>query len=315
MEYNELTKKLDAFEAALAAYGVTKYTAKEIWDLRAELLEDFRSVEFADPGQRREAWDRLQNGTDMVKQKGALLQVENEAFAMESEGLIEALQQKLDEIPAGEEWDKENLAALKQQAQDIFDFMRQNRWPSRERRVAVWDRYTAARTRIKEAEDAHFLKMREEQRRKKTEWKTKQEDFLRMLREKLQRRRTDGTNLERINEAKKAFQPKLEQRHLQQQNYLNKLYEDVESLQAQANEARNEDFRQKVLGWIDGRKQRIAEVDKDRIEVEARIAANAQDITDIEGKIAKINEAATELEAKIREVSGKLGAEEQPAES
>jgi DNA repair exonuclease SbcCD ATPase subunit len=160
MTKNELSAKLDAFEAALAAYGVSKFTAKDIWELRAEITEDFRAVTFADAGERQEAWQRLQDGMDMLKQKGALMQVENEAFASEAEERIEMLQRLVDDAVPEKEWSKDELAALRGIAGELFEFLRQNRWPSRERRETVWDRFTAARDRIKKLDDARYERVR-----------------------------------------------------------------------------------------------------------------------------------------------------------
>jgi hypothetical protein len=84
-------------------------------------VEDFRAVEFADPGERKDAWQRLQDGMDMLKQKGALMQVENEAFATEAEELIEVLQRRMDDAAPEKEWDKEELAGLRAEANNIFD--------------------------------------------------------------------------------------------------------------------------------------------------------------------------------------------------
>jgi|GEM_PF-4884971 len=161
MTPNELLQKLEAFDTALAAYGVSKFTGKELWDLRATIMEDFRSVPFTDPGQRKDLWQRFQDGTDMLRQKGALLQLENEAFATEAEEKIEALQRRIDALPPGEEWTKEQLAELRAGGNELFDFLRQNRWPSRERRTQIWDRFTACRDRIKALEDGYYARVRD----------------------------------------------------------------------------------------------------------------------------------------------------------
>ncbi|RYY86936.1 MAG: hypothetical protein EOO15_13210 [Chitinophagaceae bacterium] len=420
----ELSAKLDAFEAALAAYGVSKFTAKEIWDLRGEIVEDFRSVEFADPGERKEAWQRLQDGMDMLKQKGALLQVENEAFAIEAEERIDALQRRLDEAAPEHEWSREELAALRSAGNEIFEFMRQNRWPSKERRTAVWDRFTATRDRIKTFEDALYAKVRagiqerqerskdffatfekvlvtirpdaplgevlpafiqlknffserslpmgsvefveksfadgsaaktplklksdllreirrlfteqraqfskehgqelytqvtavqkemdaawasykDERQKKQDEWKEKQQSFVDMLREKMQKRQADAGNLEKIVAAKVDFAPKLEQRLLNQQDYLNKLYDDLDELQAKLDTARNFDMRERLESSIEGKKARIAEVEADMKNVQQRIDSNQKDIAEIREKIIRIAESVAEMQQKIEEVERK----------
>ncbi|RYY66359.1 MAG: hypothetical protein EOO12_04460 [Chitinophagaceae bacterium] len=422
MTKNELSARLDAFEAALAAYGVSKFTAKEIWDLRAEIVEDFRSVEFADPGERKDAWQRLQDGMDMLRQKAALLQVENEAFATEAEEKVELLQRVLDGADPEHEWTREELAELRAGANEVFEFMRQNRWPARERRTAVWDRFSATRDRIKALEDALFARVRaaigerqersaaiaapfrallealkpdagaevlgpafgqlqelfstrglpltglefllkalqegsaaktplklksdtlrelrrlfteqraqfnkedagatyalittvqkemdaawaayKDERQKKTdEWKGKQKAFVEMLGEKLQKRRSDQANLEKIIDAKRAFAPKLEQRLDNQQDYLNKLYDDLDQLQARHDSARNFDMRERLEAALESKRARIAEVEADMKSVQQRIETNEKDIAEISAKVEKIGEGIAEMQQKIGEVS------------
>ncbi|GAB4091873.1 hypothetical protein [Flaviaesturariibacter terrae] len=422
MTKNELSARLDAFEEALAAYGVSKFTGREIWDLRAEIVEEFRSVEFADPGERKDLWQRLQDGMDMLRQKTALLQVENEAFATEAEEKIDALQRPLDEAAPEREWTREELAALRAAANEVFEFMRQSRWPTRERRTAVWDRFSAARDRIKTLEDALFARVRagiqlrqersasittpfkallealrpaapldgimprfgalqtafaaneipaagfgflekaiadgsaartplklksdtlrelrrlftesrsqfskedgndtyalitavqkemdaawsqykEERQKKQDEWAQKQRAFTDMLAGKLQKRRADAANLEKIVAAKRDFAPKLEQRLLNQQDYLNKLYDDLDELQARLDTARNFDMRERLEGAIESKKARIAEVETDMKSVQERIDTNQKDITEILAKLAKIDEGVAEMQQKIEELA------------
>ncbi|TCJ19157.1 hypothetical protein EPD60_01710 [Flaviaesturariibacter flavus] len=424
MTKNELSARLDAFEAALAAYGVSKFSAKEIWDLRAGIVEDFRTVEFADPGARKDAWQRLQDGMDMLSQKGALLQVENEAFATEAEERIEALQRKVDEAGPDKEWTKEELAALRAGANDIFDFMRQNRWPTRERRTAVWDRFTASRDRVKKLEDARYEQIRagirareersaalllsfraaleaarpatpiadlaaalvalrnvfterslpfagldglegpladgsaekaplkvksdslrelrrlfgeqrtqftredgqetynlltavqkemdaawgaykEARQKRKDEWSEKQKAFAQLLEEKKQKRLADAANLEKVVEAKRAFGPRLEARLASQQDYLNKLYDDLDELETRLAGARNFDMRGRVEASIEGKKTRIAEIETDIKEIGGRIETNVKDIAEIESKVAKIRAGVSEMDEKIAEVQAR----------
>ncbi|RYY40728.1 MAG: hypothetical protein EOO08_06250 [Chitinophagaceae bacterium] len=424
MTKNELSARLDAFEAALAAYGVHKFTAKEIWELRAEIAEEFRSVEFADPGERKDAWQRLQDGMDMLRQKSALLQVENEAFATEAEERIEALQRRVDDADPEKDWTRDELASLRDAANDIFEFMRQNRWPSRERRTAVWDRFTAGRDRIKAMEDALFAQLRaaiqqrqersaqfaaplksllqavrpqqpfeqlagalaswrallaeraiattfvdaaekavadgsaskaplklksdllrdarrlfteqrsqlsredgqdvyalitlaqkemdaawaaykDDRQKKADEWKEKQKAFTDMLREKMEKRKADAINLEKIIAAKVDFAPKLEQRLLNQQDYLNKLFDDLDELQAKLESARNFDMRERMEAAIESKKQRISEVDADMKSVQQRIDVNQKDIEEIRVKITKIAEGVAEMQQKLEEVARK----------
>ncbi|RYZ24471.1 MAG: hypothetical protein EOO16_00900 [Chitinophagaceae bacterium] len=424
MTKNELSARLDAFEAALAAYGVSKFSAKEIWDLRAEIVEDFRAVEFSDPGERKDYWQRLQDGMDMLRQKGALLQVENEAFATEAEERIEALQRLVDDAAPDKEWTREELAALRAQANDIFDFMRQNRWPARERRTAVWDRFTLARDRVKKLEDARYEQIRsgirereersaalvapfrvaleaarpatplselgsaitalravfteralpfngmeaiegplsdgsaekaplklksdalrelrrlfseqrsqftredgqetynlvtaaqkemdaawaaykDERQKRKDEWSEKQKAFAQLLEEKKQKRLADAANLEKIVEAKRQFGPRLEARLASQQDYLNKLYDDLDELETRLSGARNFDMRERIESSIEGKRTRIAEIESDIKDIGLRIETNVKDIADIEGKVAKIRAGAAEMDEKIAEVQAR----------
>ncbi|GAA4330108.1 hypothetical protein [Flaviaesturariibacter amylovorans] len=425
MTPTELLQKIEAFETALAAYGVTKFSAKDLWDQRQEIVEDFRSVEFADPGARKDAWQRLQDGIDMLKQRSALLQVENEAFATEAEERIEVLQRRIDDAPADAKPGKEALATLRSAANEIFEFMRQNRWPSKERRTGVWDRFTALKDRIKKQEDAHYARIREdikqrqersaalanplkgaleacrpsgeeglllpavsdlgtalaarglaftgfgfveealaggaavkaplklksdtlrelrrlfqehrahfsredgqevytlltavqkemdaawaaykgERQRKSDEWVEKQKAFADMLTEKLQKRSADKINLEKIIAAKRDFRPKLEQRLENQQDYLNKLFDDLDELQEKFDGARTPNLRERMEELIESKKGRIAEVEADMKGVEQRIADVDKDITELEAKVVKVGEGIAEMEAKVREVQAKL---------
>ncbi|RYZ00439.1 MAG: hypothetical protein EOO11_01575 [Chitinophagaceae bacterium] len=427
MTNTDLLQKIEAFETALAAYGVTRFSAKELWELRQDILEDFRSVEFSDPGARKDAWQRLQDGIDMLKQKGALLQVEHEAFATEAEERIEALQRRIDDAPPDAEWSKEDLAALRAGANDIFEFLRPNRWPSRERRTGVWDRFSALRDRIKKMEDAHYalvragiqqrqdrsaalaapfkaalsachpsgdeaallpaiaeltaalqdrelvvtvfdfvekafatggsvkapLKLKSdslrelrrlfqehraqfsredgqevyallsslqkemdaawaaykgERQRKSDEWVEKQKAFADMLAEKLQKRNADKSNLEKIIAAKREFRPKLEQRLEHQQDYLNKLYDDLDELQEKHDSARTPNLRERMEELIESKKGRIAEVESDMKGVEKRINDVDTDITELGAKVAKVVDGIAELETKILEVQAKMKA-------
>jgi hypothetical protein len=421
MTKNELGRKLDAFEAALAEYGVSRFTAKDIWELRAVIVEDFRAVEFADPGERKDAWQRLQDGMDMLKQKGALMQVENEAFATEAEELIEVLQRRMDDAAPEKEWDKEELAGLRAEANNIFDFMRQNRWPSRERRTEVWDRFSACRDRVKKLEDERYEKVRAgirerqersalinapfkamleacrpqsaveavlpafaelqtafdklsqplagfgflekafesdsalkaplklksdtlrelrrlfteqralfskedgqetytlltavqkdmdaawqaykgERQKKQDEWVEKQKAFVTMLEEKLQKRRADGANLEKVIAAKRDFAPRLEGRLASQQDYLNKLYDDLDELQAKHDSARSFDIRERMESAIESKRARIAEIESDLGSLKQRIETNEKDIAEIAFKVEKIREGVAEMEQKVEEV-------------
>lgn len=440
----EITAKLKTFKNLIEEFGITNFKGKPVWDLRNEIFEDFKIGDFESKNERNNIWEHYQSLVLLLKDKQQQINVDNEDFSSEAESKIEKLNTELNGGIFTKEFDSQDIKELRKLTTEIFEFIKQSRWSTKDRKEKAWDKFNEYRGQLKKIEDEHYANKRKkyeerivksedlrdqilatieacrpdnpiedllilaakvlswltpigpllagfgflykafeigmgikeekpknplqikseairdirkfiienkddlnkadkraiflaldevkeeldeawadykEERIKKNEefaerkrqyeekqadWRKNQEDYLQNRESRLENQIAFKEKLESILENQRDYKIKLEDRLRNQQAFLEKQQDGLEDLEEQYDNARYDDFRDRVAGWIGDRKSKISEVENDIEIIEDKIDNIDKNIRDLIEKISVLDNDISELELKIAEVKRKL---------
>lgn len=161
MTASELENKIDKFSDLLDDFGESTFNSKELWQLQKEIFQNFKETDFYDREDRQNNWNKFQGLVDTLRKKQDDINSENETFADEADRLIDKLKDSIGGGLFSKQLEKADFAELKTLSSEIFEFIKQPRFPSKERRVAVWDKFNSLRDKIREEENEYYTKIRE----------------------------------------------------------------------------------------------------------------------------------------------------------
>jgi len=433
MAITDVQEKIDQFAALLEKYKASSNERNDLMNLRKALLQDLKEANFENDVQKEEVWDRFRELAAIFRDKIEQTNIELEAFAEEANRRISGLKSEIEKRVINGTPAKDDYVALRQETDAVFEFIKQNNWPTREARTAAWDLFNQIREQLRNRENEFYEKLREERERKaaqstalatilldaiaackieepadktveawetlltkakeqqfivgefearskeealkvplktqtellrdirkiandnrdlfvwedrqkvynafdelkgaldiawenhkqelqkkrdereqkKAEWERKQRDFLTMMEGKLEKQIAWKENLEKFGTGQQEFVVKLEARLSNQQEYLLKLYDDIEELQTQYHSAWSAGFKERMQERIAQKKEKIISVEKDIEASKQRLLEVEDNIKAFPTRLADAERSIEEIQSKIVEVRQKLKIEEE----
>ena len=162
----ELLLKIEKFNELLSDFGAANFNSKALWQMKNEILEHFKAITFEDAGSKQLSLSYFQTLVDELKEKQENVLQENEKFAVDAELAITEIKNLAGEGFYVNNPDKDAIAQLKNSMEKAFEFFKNTRWPSKERRTQAWEEFSQLREKLKKEEDDFYLSLRE----KKAEW-------------------------------------------------------------------------------------------------------------------------------------------------
>lgn len=161
MTSSELENKIDKFSDLLDDFGESTFNSKDLWRLQKEIFQNFKETEFYDRNDRQNNWNKFQGLVDTLRKKQDNINSENEKFADEADRLIDKLKESIGGGLFSKQLEKADFAEFRNLSSEIFEFIKQPRFPSKERRIAVWDKFNNLRDKLRKEEDEYYSKIRE----------------------------------------------------------------------------------------------------------------------------------------------------------
>ncbi len=165
MTIAELNEKLELFSTLVNEYSAENNSTRETKVLQRELNEHFKYTTFKNEEEKTAVKSRFNELVNNWKEKHQQVNTENEKFAEEMETEVEKINQLIGEESSEKSFTKEDFAGIKKLVNELMGRFRQNRFPSRERKDAAWERFNNYRDRLKKAEDLYYEKQREEKQK------------------------------------------------------------------------------------------------------------------------------------------------------
>jgi hypothetical protein len=160
----DIQKKLDSFNNLIQELGVSTFSSKEIWNRKKEIDENFRAAQFEQAEEKEKVTANFQLLVQLIHTKEKEVEQANEAFTVNAEELIASFEQNAKNILGKTTIEKEDFKTLRTQANEAFDYFKQQRWASKDRRTIAWDIYNLNRNLVKDREDEVMAKEREEKK-------------------------------------------------------------------------------------------------------------------------------------------------------
>lgn len=160
MNLQELQQKIDQLSKSLDGFGSTNFNSRDVWNLRKEVYDGFRTTNFPSQEEKQEVWNKIQTVFDLLKQCQEDVNKANEAFAIEVEKKIEAIRESSnlsDQI-----WDKDKFSSIKDALNEVLTLTKESRFPSKERKEEVWAKFSQLRDKVREQENAFYAKIQEQ---------------------------------------------------------------------------------------------------------------------------------------------------------
>ncbi len=157
----DISKKLESFNNLIQEFGNTTFSSKEIWNRKKEIDENFKAVQFETPEQKTEITARFETLVALIQQKEKEVENANEVFSAEGEKLTNEFDENANKVLAKETITKEDFKELRALSNGAFEYFKQQRWVTKERRTTAWDKYNNIRNIVKDKEDELFAKERE----------------------------------------------------------------------------------------------------------------------------------------------------------
>lgn len=162
MTADNMNGKLDQFAAMLDHYESSGNDRKELSTMRKALLEELNEVRFVDESQKESVWSRYRQLAAVYHQKMEQTNLEQQSFADEVARRIDEFMKALDKLAASSTPDRESFTALRQQADALFNLIKQPNWPNKELRTKTWEQFSALRETLRTKEDAFYEKLKAE---------------------------------------------------------------------------------------------------------------------------------------------------------
>ena len=156
----ELQQKIDKFEELINGLDNASFNSKTLWHMKNEINEHFRATTFADADEKKTLWDKFESLSLSLYEKQDAATIEHEKFAEEAEQIVKEI-----ETIVGEGFyiinpEKEAVIELKGLIEKAFEYFKQSRWPSKERRTKAWDTFNGLREKLRKEEDEFYSTLR-----------------------------------------------------------------------------------------------------------------------------------------------------------
>lgn len=158
----DINKKLESFNNLIQEFGKSTFSSRDIWNRKKEIDENFKAAQFESTDEKEKTISHFQQLVSQIEQKEKEVEIANEEFSAKGEALVKTFDEQRKLILSKEVFDREDYKNLRYQANEIFEYFKQQRWASKERRTTAWDIYNNARNLIKDKEDEVMSKERDE---------------------------------------------------------------------------------------------------------------------------------------------------------
>lgn len=158
----DIDKKLETFNNLIHELGTTVFSAREIWQRQDEIAENFKAAQFADATSKEAATHKFEQLVTLLKEKEIAADADNEIHCTEAEKLIAELEQSFAKFSNETVPGKDDFKVLRDISNKTFEYFKQHRWTSKERRTTAWDKYNNTRNAIKDKEDELYARERDE---------------------------------------------------------------------------------------------------------------------------------------------------------
>jgi len=157
----ELRQKIDKFDELINGFGDVSFNSKTLWHMKNEINEHFRAIIFADAEEKKTLWDKFESLTLTLHEKQDEITLNNEKFAEEAEQIVQEIEELVGEGFYINNPEKEAIIKLKGLIEKAFEYFKQSRWPSKERRTKAWDTFNGLREKLRKEEDGFYSTLRE----------------------------------------------------------------------------------------------------------------------------------------------------------
>lgn len=161
MTSSELNNKINGFSDLLDDLGESNFNSSQLWQMQKEIFQDFKETDFYDRAGRQECWLKFQELLDSLRRKQQNINNDNEKFADEADRMIGKLNDSLAGGLFSKELGKEDFSDCRALSFETFEFIKRNRWPSKERRIAAWDKFNGLRDKLRKEEDNYYSNIRQ----------------------------------------------------------------------------------------------------------------------------------------------------------
>jgi len=156
----ELQQKIEKFEESINGLNNASFNSKTLWHVKNEINEHFRATTFADADEKKTLWDRFESLSLSLYEKQDAATIEHENFAVEAEEIIKEIEAIIGEGFYINNPEKEAIIKLKGLIEKAFEYFKQSRWPSKERRTKAWDTFNGLREKLRKEEDEFYSTLR-----------------------------------------------------------------------------------------------------------------------------------------------------------
>ncbi|MFY8127741.1 MAG: hypothetical protein ACOVMM_05140 [Chitinophagaceae bacterium] len=158
----EIGKKIDSFSNLIQELGNSTFNSRDIWNRKKEIDENLKATQFENELQKTELIDNYNKLVTTLQQKDIEVEQSNASFTGDAENKVKSFCDATNLALASNDLSKDNIKALKIAANEIYEYFKQHRWLTKERRTTAWDNYSNARNLLKAKEDEVMEKERDE---------------------------------------------------------------------------------------------------------------------------------------------------------
>jgi hypothetical protein len=158
----EIGKKIDSFNNLIQEFGTSTFNSRDIWNRKKEIDENLKATQFENELQKTELIDNYNKLVSTLQQKDIEVEQFNASFTSDAETKVNSFCDATNLALANKDVSKDDIKVLKIAANEIYEYFKQHRWLTKERRTTAWDNYSNARNLLKAKEDEVMEKERDE---------------------------------------------------------------------------------------------------------------------------------------------------------
>lgn len=157
----DINKKLVSLNSLIQEFGTSQFSSRDIWNRKKEIDENLKAAQFESAEDKAATLATLEQLVKTITEKEAAVEAANEAFTQQGEQMLAQLAVAANNVLAQDTITKDDFKNIKEIANQTFEFFKQQRWATKERRTTAWDIYNNIRTIVKNKEDELFALERE----------------------------------------------------------------------------------------------------------------------------------------------------------
>lgn len=157
----DINKKLTSLNTLIQEFGVSQFSSRDIWNRKKEIDENLKAAQFESVEDKATTLAAFEQLVKTITEKEAAVEAANEQFTQQGEQMVAQLAVAANNVLAQEAITKDDFKNIREIANQSFEFFKQQRWATKDRRTTAWDTYNHIRTIVKDKEDELFAQERE----------------------------------------------------------------------------------------------------------------------------------------------------------